>query len=179
MSVRQLLFRFLVVWTIFIATAWLSEAAIDLAASHGSQVAARATVGFFGALAVCFFAAYTWGKGVERGESDVRATEVPVARERGRELGREETLDAVSQAGILALDKVPNGRYVLDELQTYGKDYLATMTGEFVPGEPAVMRVVQIPGAVADEFSLLPGFIYDFRRDEMYPTGWHVDRIGR
>ncbi len=105
----------------------------------------------------------------ERGLSRGIAVEHPKARALGKEQGRDETLEVVSQGTILFAE-LPAGRYEILSVTPFGSDQaLVIMRGDKTFGD----RLVQMPRSVVETaakgMGLDKGRYYEFSRDDGDP----------
>ncbi len=101
------------------------------------------------------------------GRQEVRTFEVPVAIDRGREIGRIEITEALSDGGIRSIEELCDGAvFGVSEITPYGgSDSLVVMQGRLQAdqhGIAAAEWVVRMPSALSDD--LRPGGRYVYNR---------------
>ena len=152
------------IWVIMVLMLWTAKALVWPSAIDSDALAKLFAISFVFAFFVALFAAWTWNKGFDSGGEEIRATEVPAARERGRVAGREETMDVVS-GGTHPFSDLPDEMiYEIGEIREFGdSDVLVIM--EFWPAGENSERNWLVQMSRQEAQGLETGHRYRFVRD--------------
>jgi ABC-type xylose transport system permease subunit len=165
-SLAGILLALVAVWMVVRPTGW--QPIVD-----GNFIWKVGTIVVVTAAATAYLAAVLFVRCYEYGRTDARTEAVPVAFERGKEVGAVVTMEYVSE-GTRQFNEVPDGVYRIINAVLYGSGhYLMTM------GSRGEAFLVQVPNEIVEAFDLKEGFIYAFRRDVNEVMGWHVERVAR
>jgi hypothetical protein len=169
-SLSGIVLALVAVWMVVSPTGW--QPIVD-----GNFIWKVGTIVVVIAGVTAYLAAVLFVRCYEYGRTDARTEEVPVAYERGKEVGAEETMESFGE--MLQFDEIPDGNYRVFTAVSYGDGYYLVAMRPLAGGTGSDDRLVQVPASIVDDFKISPGYIYSFRRSKHEQAGWQVEQVGK